>query len=110
MAVNGLKKGMDAENRAAVDRVLPKASDEWAVDMPSVDLVVRATRTVRVMVMVSVTHETTSPWAHRPVIRCRFALNFCLATNQAVALMPLMSPTMSNQTIKHFLRLFNVCN
>lgn len=90
--VNGLKKKTVAESYAVDCRPLPEALDESGVDMPLVDLVAMATRTVQAMVMVSVMHGIILFWALLPVIRCHFVLNFYSMTNQVVALKRLKCP------------------
>lgn len=95
VVLNGLKKGMDAENHVVDCKMLPIASDELVLGMPSVDLVVTETMigTALVTVMALVKHGTISFLAPQHlVIHFHFSSNFCLATSQAVAQMLLVCP------------------
>lgn len=95
VVLNGLKKGTDAENRVVDCKMLPIASDELVVGMPSVDLVVMVTmiETVLVTVMALAKHGTILFLAPQQlVIHFHFVLNFYSVTSQAVAQMLLVCP------------------
>lgn len=92
MDANGLKKGTGAVDLNAVDRMLPKASDESASDMPSVDLEVTVTRTVRAMETVSAMRGTILVWALHLESHFRFVLNFYSTTNQVAVQKSSMYP------------------
>lgn len=96
---NGLKKGTGAVDLNAVDRMLPRALDESASDMPSVDLEAMVTRTVRAMETASAMRGTILVWALHREFHFRFVLNFYSTTNRVAVQKSSMYPIETRKLI-----------